>query len=268
MEEKKSFFQKYGLISSVIFYLLFFVVLSSFIIMILYSISSRINGLDLSKLFKMSSIQFKTKDDLDLFYSYGSDYVTAYALCNGWANFIGYFLSFLGVVISLIYYLKQDFINFKKNYKKLLIYTLASALIFYLVTTSVDYLVGKFANDSQNQSTIVIILQNGGKIPMIITTVIFAPVVEELIYRKVIFEYTRKINIALSYVISIVLFSLPHMISTDVDNVGIWLLQLLPYVTSAGLLALIYHKSNYNIYTTIFIHIINNLLAVVLLFIS
>lgn len=264
MEEKKSFFQKYGLISAIICYLLFFVVLSSFIIIILYSIAAKANGLDSSSLIEMSGIQFKTKEEIDLFYSYGEDYVKAYALCNGWANFIGYFLSFLGVTISLIYFLKQDFIAFKNNFLKLSIYTLASAIIFYIVTLGVDYLVGNFVSDSQNQSTIVIILQNGGLLPMFFTTVIFAPVVEELIYRKVIFEYTRKINIVLSYLISIVLFSLPHMLSTNVDNIGIWLLQLLPYVTSASLLALIYHKSNYNIYTTIIIHILNNLIAILL----
>lgn len=269
MEKKKSFFEKYGLISSVICYLLFFVVFSSFVIIILYYIFANINGLDASKLLEMSGIQFQTKDDLDKFYAYGDIYVRNYALCNGWANFIGYFLSFLGITISLFYFLKNDFISFKNNFLKLSLYTLISAIVFYAIVSVVDVLVGLGVPDSQNQNTIEIIMQNGGAVPMIITTVILAPIVEELIYRKVVFEYAKKISIPLAYIISIVLFSLPHMLSTDISSVGVgvWLLQLVPYVASAGLLALIYHKSNYNIYTTIIIHLLNNFLAVILIFI-
>ena len=265
--EKKNFFEKYGLLSAVLSYLAFFIILSSFILLGLFLFYSFTYSLDFKKLMSMASLSLVTEEDLKIFYGYGDNYVNAFALSNAWGNFLAYLFSFITVTISMIFYLKKDFLDLKNNYKKLIIYTIIATVLFMGVSFLVEFLVGLAVNDSQNQNLIVIIMQNGGTIPMAICTVLFAPIVEELIYRKVIFEYGKKIHIAFSYAASIVLFALPHMISTNNTNIGIWLLQAIPYITSAGLFAVIYHKSNYNIYVTIFIHMVNNLIAVLLVLI-
>lgn len=261
--ENKKFFEKYGLLSAVISYLVFFMIVSSFILLGLFLFFSLSNSLDFKQLINMASLSLVTEEDLALFYGYGDNYVSAFALSNAWANFLSYLFSFITVGISMIFYLKKDFLDFKQNYKKLIIYTAISTVLFMGISYLVEFLVGLAVNNSQNQNLIVIIMQNGGAVPMVICTVLFAPIVEELIYRKVIFEYGKKIHIAFAYAASIILFTLPHMLTTN-SNIGIWLLQAIPYITSAGLFALIYHKSNYNIYVTIFIHMVNNLIAVLL----
>ena len=110
-------------------------------------------------------------------------------------------------------------------------------------------------------------MKGPGLVPMIISTIFLAPVIEELIFRKVIFHYTKKYSIVASYLISIILFTLPHMISSSISNFGVWALQCVPYMVCGGLLCLIYHKSGFNIYSSICAHMLNNALAVVLVFI-
>ena len=136
-----------------------------------------------------------------------------------------------------------------------------------LITLVVEAIIANFVEDSANQAVIEAILNNGGAIPMVLATVILAPVVEELIYRKAIFYYGNKYSVACSYIVSILLFTLPHMLSSDMSNMAMWLLQCVPYALSGGLLCIIYHKSNYNIYTVILVHMTNNLIACVLAFI-
>ena len=115
-------------------------------------------------------------------------------------------------------------------------------------------------------NTIVELLKSDGRIPMIISTVIFAPVVEEMIYRKAIFSISKDYSLPLAYTMSIVLFALPHMLSTS-SSVGTWFLQLIPYALCGGLLCMIYHLSGYNVYASIAAHMLNNILAVLFVFI-
>ena len=88
--EKKSFFEKYGLLSAVISYLLFFFIVSSFILLGLFVIYSFTCSLDFKKLMGMASLSLVTEEDLKIFYGYGDNYVNAFALSNAWGNFLAY----------------------------------------------------------------------------------------------------------------------------------------------------------------------------------
>ena len=93
---------------------------------------------------------------------------------------------------------------------------------------------------------------------MIFNTVIYAPLTEELTFRK---SFKTAINNKWLYVLtSGLVFGMVH-ISSYITN---WtdLIYLIPYGSLGISFALLYHKTN-NIYSTINMHAMHNLLAVV-----
>ena len=185
---------------------------------------------------------------------------------HGYGNFIGYFIAFGAVLLWMRDDFIQDFRQLKENKKFYGIIIPAFMIGFAGIAVLIDYLFGLIVSSSENQNTIVELLKSDGRVPMIISTVIFAPVVEEMIYRKAIFSISKDFSLPLAYTMSIVLFALPHMLSTS-SSVGIWFLQLIPYALCGGLLCMIYHLSGYNVYASIAAHMLNNILAVLFVFI-
>ena len=184
----------------------------------------------------------------------------------GYGSFISYLLAFLLIGFFMRNYLIEDFLKLKNNKKIYLLIILGLALLFTGIAYLLDKGFTKLVDSSNNQKTIIQILNSSAKIPMIITTVILAPVVEELIFRKAIFESLKQYSLIPCYVLSIILFALPHMLTTGIPF-GVWVLQLLPYLILGGMLTFIYHISNQNVYASILAHMFNNILSVVLVFI-
>lgn len=182
---------------------------------------------------------------------------------QSYGNLLAYLIAFAGIVLWQRNDLIDDFQKIKEDKKLYAILIPCFSIGFGGLSILIDYLFGKISDKSQNQSVIELILKTEAAIPMIFATIILAPVVEELIYRKSIFAVTKDISLPMAYISSILLFSLPHMLSTS-TSVGMWFLQLIPYMLCGGMLCLIYHLSNYNIYVSISAHMLNNLLAVII----
>ncbi len=251
MQEKKSIFAPNKIVAIIIYVAVMFII-ASLITIGIGSIICRKNNLD----FILFSEALSATD----FTKFDPRYIEASAIAQGYGNFFGYLIAFIGVTFFMRDELKSDLSKMKANKFKYPIY----AILFFVLTFLVDFLFQLIVESSVNQSTIELILNYSGKYVMIIAVVVFAPIVEELIYRKAIFSLTKGNRIYVSYLISIVLFTLPHMLSSDMSNIFVWILQSIPYMFSAFLFCLIYHKSNFDIYSTIFAHILNNLIAVVL----
>ncbi len=183
------------------------------------------------------------------------------------ANLTGYLLSFVALCFFLRKDLKEDLFKLKDDKKFYLIFISISLVIFLVVVYLFNFLFEKIGiNQSDNQKAIEGMFKYGYGVIMIIPTLLFAPMVEELIYRKCVFYFLRNLHPLFSYITSVALFSLPHMITTSSDAKN-WFLGLLLYVIPAILLALIYHKGRKNIYASFIVHFFNNLVAVILLFI-
>ncbi len=189
-------------------------------------------------------------------------YVNASLKIQSYANFLSYFLGIVFAVIYLRDILKSSLITLNK-YKIQYLLMFVSAIAFVGVTYLIDLFISSHVQNSVNQSTIETLIKGDYRIPMIIATVIFAPILEELIYRGAIFKLTKNHKVA-GYIISIILFTFPHMLSTPFDNPFIWLFQSVPYIASALLLCLIYDLFKGNIYASILAHMFNNALAIVL----
>lgn len=117
---------------------------------------------------------------------------------------------------------------------------------------------GLFGRDltSDNQETIIKCINSSSTL-MTISTCLFAPIVEELIFRKCFFSLFK--NDILALFVSGIVFALIHVIgSMDFINI-------LPYLLTGFLLGTFYVLSRKNIFVTICAHIIANTVAFVII---
>ncbi|MDE7264450.1 MAG: CPBP family intramembrane metalloprotease [Anaeroplasmataceae bacterium] len=198
------------------------------------------------------------------------EYMDLYIFSNALGNLLLYLCMFGVVVFFMRNYVVEDAKDLVKGYKKLAWLIPACAIVGYAITYLVDLGIAMLVKQtSANQSSIEVLIQNGGAVYMFFAVVIFAPIVEELIYRKAIFEFLKTKHIAWSYAVSIVFFTFPHMITTFLDTSHTFLdniLMSIPYMFSGFALCLTYHHCNKNVYASWFFHLINNLIAFIFIF--
>ncbi len=249
---------------AILFYLFMTLIGSALIIIVIaviYCMIHSVNFQDLMSL--MSSTEFDK-----VIGNYSEEVQLAYYKVNALGNMFGYLLMLVVIAFYMRNYLIEDTIAVKKNYRFYLWFLPVSAVVFYGISLLADWLIGNVVGVSENQQSIEGMISNGGAFAMFVAVVICAPIVEELIYRKAIFCIFEKQHIVISYIVSILLFSLPHMLTTDFSNPGKWFLIAIPYLISALLLAVTYHLSKKNIYATWFVHMVNNLVGFILIFIA
>ena len=183
----------------------------------------------------------------------------------GISNLISYGVSLFFILILAFNVFIVDAKKLATNAKFNAIFTAIAAVLFIGISILFDKALQNVGT-SNNQSMIVAILKYGGAVPMIIAVVIMAPVIEEFIFRKSVFTLLDFAPIWVSYLISTLFFAIPHMLTTPIDgNFGLWLLKLTPYLFAGLSFSFIYHKTN-NIYTCITIHMLNNLISVIMVY--
>ena len=202
-------------------------------------------------------------------------------LLSYFAYFIGY-----GFYLWLLYFLlKKDKISkiLKGFNKNNLIVAFIFAIILYLSSTMVTYLVNLIFGNVDSNANQESLDQGMLKYPIIVSifSVVFAPIVEEFVFRFTIFRPIAQKNKILAYIISVLSFAGIHFISslsmllTDMANPELTNeialnnffndLKTLPiYIVAAFVLTLSYDL-NKNIATNILIHALYNLSQVVLM---
>ncbi len=179
------------------------------------------------------------------------------------------FVSYTMLIIFVPFYSRDllllDYKEVKVNKWKYIIITLIMAALFYGFSELLEEIaIWLKASDSQNQESIVNMFNNGYLILTFISVVIFGPIVEEIVYRKIIFKVFEKYKNIIPLIFSSVLFMLAHMSG---DNGGFvnWLIICIPYLGSGLALGGMYLLSKKNIYPVIIVHIINNLISFILI---
>jgi len=213
-------------------------------------------------------IKASTAIDFD---KYSKEVQDAALIATGWSNLIAYLITFIGMVVVLRKYLIADFkkIFNKEDSKKTRLIKILTIVLFGIgfafVAIGIDFLFKNLAPESNNQSLIVLLMKSNLRIVIIIPTLILAPIVEELFYRKIAFTFLKRFKLPVAYIGCSLLFALPHMLSTDMS--GQWFIQFLPYLICGGLLTFVYHINKENVFASIFAHMCNNLIAIILVFI-
>lgn len=190
----------------------------------------------------------------------------SYAIA-AFTNFISYILLLILLLIILKKDLKTDFTIYKNQDKKGRNIGAGYLLIIFgnLISASILSLLGKSNVTSQNQEGINQLLNSKFMVIMIIS-LLFIPIIEELIFRKAFFSLLNKFNFNkyLILISSSILFGLIHVIfnlSNGLDE----LILSIPYITSGLVLGYIYISNDENIYTVTLVHILNNLIATILI---
>lgn len=171
-------------------------------------------------------------------------------------------LLFISVLLYR-FYLKKDLVIFKLNKKEYISKILNIFILFMGVkilasfaTSFISIILGYNLLESENQS-IIILLTKQSPILMLISSVILAPIVEEIIFRLSL----RKVidNKYLYIIISGSIFGLMHIFPTEL-SMAYSLIQSISYVTMGLFLSHTYANNN-NIWIVIGVHALNNLIS-------
>lgn len=177
-----------------------------------------------------------------------------------------YAIEFIPVLFMIIIYrkdLKLEFKIFKENFIKN-IDKYIRLWIFALFLMSISNMLITYITGSNISNNEEVVRSMADMLPIysIITSSIFAPIVEELAYRKTIGNIF--INKKLAIVMSGLVFGLAHVIGTYSTILD--LLYIIPYGLFGAVFMYIYLDSK-NIYTTITIHAFHNALLLIMYFI-
>lgn len=188
-----------------------------------------------------------------------------------------YFQCLAEIVFSIVVYLlyrkclKEDLKDLKENKNKYIEEFIKLLILFFvikiasaLLTSIIDLIFNMNLTESENQS-IIIELMESGPLMMIISTVFFAPIVEEGIFRLSLGKIIN--NKKVFIIVSGVLFGFMHIFPTDLA-VSVALTYSITYVAMGIYLAYAYAKTE-NIWMVILLHAANNLLSMLaILFLS
>lgn len=185
---------------------------------------------------------------------------------------IGIFAQTVGLfpVLALaLYFTRQLFIEDWQKTKKNILLTIglivAGVMAIFFLSGIVGVIYEKLGIEgtSENQESLEVMLASKYGLVMIISIVIFAPILEELIFRKFLFgiaEEKFKWPGWAAILISSLVFSLVHLTSGDFE-------YILLYLPQALVMGVLYHYSKNNIFVSIGIHFLNNLIAVIGIFV-
>ena len=157
---------------------------------------------------------------------------------------------------TLIHDIKDFIKSIKTYFTTSLKYWAIGLLIMYISNIIITFVLNKeLAGNEQEVRNYI----DNFPLYMLFSTVIFAPITEELTFRKSIREATS--NKWIYAITSGLIFGLLHVI-TYISN---WtdLVYLIPYSSLGIAFALLYHKTD-NIYCPMVVHAMHNLLAVIL----
>ena len=177
------------------------------------------------------------------------------------------YLSYVPFMIFAVYFLKddlvKDFKNFKKNPSKMFIVIVGSFGLMYVLNIVINIIYQDILNiqgTSENENLINDILLSNAAIPMIISVCILAPISEEILFRKMLFGVCEKsFNMPwwLTIVVSTLIFSFIHV--SDIESLKF----IFQYIPLAAVMCICYHYTDNNIWASIILHAINNILGVI-----
>lgn len=177
----------------------------------------------------------------------------------------------LFILLLVLYYktYKKDFKSFKKNLKENIIKIIKLFIIFMIfkyvigiISSFIMILCGYGTSDfmSTNQKMIIDYVK-ASPILMVLSVSLFGPFYEEGIFRL---AFKKVINNKWLYIIiSGSLFGLLHIFPLDEGvTLSLGIIQSISYVTMGMFFSYIYYKTD-NIFISVGLHILNNLLSVI-----
>lgn len=171
------------------------------------------------------------------------------------------------LIILLIFKdsLIEQWKDFFKEKKENILYGFVIGFVMLFVASIVGGLLSMAfgaQTDSQNQAVIENLAQ-AHPVIIVITSVILAPIVEELLFRGTIFGWLYELHPMIAHLGSAFLFGFVHIMDAVLSgNYQEWY-QIFAYFLMGAVLSFLYEKRN-NIYVPILSHMMNNLISILL----
>lgn len=184
-------------------------------------------------------------------------------------NALFYSICFAAVLLIFHGFLWKNRSGFLENPKKILC-SLPLALLYYFgLTLLVGFFVTALQPDFVNQNNDAVFgMLEESPVFVFILSVILAPVIEETIFRGLVFSNLQRLNRPLAYVVTALFFAAIHVTGyTDILTPLETCLSILQYLPATLVLCAFYERSD-TIYAPILLHAAINLInCVVVLFV-
>ncbi len=186
-----------------------------------------------------------------------------FQLSTIWLNFLYYAVGFCYLLGFLFHYLRESFADMCGNFLNTVIAVLVGFIAYVFLYNIVRYGLHFFLENLTNPNSAAVNATaklNPNK--MLVIGVLLAPVVEETLFRGVVFGSLRRKNALLGYFVSTVLFAVYHLWSYLIHDfhpsLFLYLLQYLPAGLALGW-AYDYSKT---LYAPIFLHMMINYVVI------
>ncbi|MBM6929496.1 CPBP family intramembrane metalloprotease [[Clostridium] spiroforme] len=187
---------------------------------------------------------------------------------------INIYLNFFSTLVSMIFavVLFKDFFidnirKFKQNLSKNILWSATAGLgINYLISYLANILIILFlgtSDSASNQLLFESLIENSFLL-MAIQAIVFAPIVEELIFRGLVFRSFRQYNIYLAHFISAFCFGFIHIYQGLFAGDFTQLVYLLSYGGMGFAYSFVYEKRK-TIVAPMIVHMLNNLIATIII---
>jgi hypothetical protein len=205
-----------------------------------------------------------------------SDDYTTYTVSHGFdvsANLYTFFNLLPVIICAFAFFLidresfKADKNSFKQNPKKFFGQIATGFFMVFMVlqvSNLLLQLLGVYGT-SQNEMSIQRLFNDDPLqlVMLFFLLCVFTPIVEEVVFRKIIYNFVEpRSNYKIAIAATGIIFGLMHVLAYG-DFI-----QSIPYIMMGLTFGYIYYRSNKNIYVTIGVHFLNNLLSYVLYLIS
>ena len=180
-------------------------------------------------------------------------------------NMLVYAVGFLFCLLFMWKYLKKSFNDIFEK-RGFLILLIRNFFLYYALAYAVSLLliliIGDFELINPNTEGINSLITQDFKVTAVMT-VIFAPIVEECIFRGALFGTIRRKNRTIAYVVTILAFAVYHLWGFFITDYSweLWV-YLLQYVPASIVFCSTYEKSG-TIWCPIALHAIINLVALI-----
>lgn len=189
-----------------------------------------------------------------------------YTSLGAWLNLVVGLVSLGLATIILNDFIRDNFKAFKEKMFEDVVWSCSIGIGILYVTAIISNIIvtmllgNKGNNGSANQQLFELLLSNNA-IVMVIQAVIIAPILEELLFRGVIFRSIRKHSRFFAHAISSFLFGLLHVYDGLLAGDMTQFIHMIPYVAMGFVFSIAYEKRG-NIGASILIHMANNFIAV------
>jgi|LGVF01.2.fsa_nt_gb membrane protease YdiL (CAAX protease family) len=224
-------------------------------------------NLDIVTILLYFAILFAFNLLLQIILYYFTEVDTSSLLFGIYLNLILYGILFIIYLLILRPILKLDYIVFKNNLKSILITIGIGFGILLLVSflVGVIYYIFGIEENASNQEYWELIMASGlfGQISLIIISVLFAPLVEEVTFRYAGFKVLNRLKKFKPWMVILLtsfIFGIMHVNITELE-------QIVYYMALGCVLGTLYYKTN-SIYVPIIVHMIWNLFSSISMFMT